>query len=99
MHPIATTIEIYPIISNFLLYFCFSGISSATKNLINTNDIPKDNFYISFDTKKRNVIPLVRVNNTTKRIVEISDEAKDIYDSLNNYQGYKYAYIETINNL
>lgn len=67
--------------------------------LTNTNDIPKDNFYISFDTKKRNVIPLVRVNNTTKRIVEISNEAKDIYESLSNYQDYKYAYIATINNL
>lgn len=66
--------------------------------LIRTEDRPT-NFYISFDTKKRNTIPLIITSNGNKRISSVSSKAKDIYDELKEYKDSKYAYIEAIKEL
>lgn len=64
-----------------------------------TNFLPKNTFFISFETKKRNTIPLVYTSKGNKRIALISDFAKEQYDDLNMYKDTKYAYIEEIENL
>ena len=53
-------------------------------------------FFISFATKKRNVIPLVRIRDKGKRITDVSKEARQDYTVLEQYQDEPYAYIETI---
>ncbi len=67
--------------------------------LIRTDEEPKDNFYISFETKKRNTIPLVHVKNENRRINEVSSYAKERYEQLKTYKDSKYAYIENIKKL
>lgn len=69
------------------------------KTLNKTEEEPKDKFYISFETKKRNTIPLVITQMGAKRIIDISDIAKNNYNDLKNYQDSKYAYIEEIEKL
>lgn len=59
-------------------------------------DTEPDGFYISFATKKRNTIPLVKDDNVTKRITDISDVAKRIYEEINLYHDSKYAFLEGI---
>ncbi len=53
-------------------------------------------FFISFTTKKRNVIPLVKTRDGTMRITMISKYAQQKYKLLEQYQDEPYAYIETI---
>jgi len=60
-----------------------------------TNEKP-NYFYASSETKKRNVIPLIKIENKFIRINEVSNKAKQIYLELSNYQDSKYAYIENI---
>lgn len=60
---------------------------------------PEDGFFISFDTKKRNVIPLVYTPNGNKRVTEISKYAENIYKELSIYQDSKYAYTNKIKKL
>lgn len=81
----------------------FAKISSWKKfqkatTLIKTENKPK-NYFISFDTKRRNVIPLIRENNKVRRISEIVEEAKKIYQDYECYQDSKYAYLEEIKSL
>lgn len=68
-------------------------------DLIRTNDKPEDRFYISFDTKKRNTIPLVRTDDGAKRIVDVSLKAFNCYEELDRYKDSKYAYVKKIKNL
>ena len=56
-------------------------------------------FYISFETKKRNVIPLVSGSNGIKRINEVSSVAKDEYEKFFSYHDTTYAYVEDIKEL
>ncbi|MCI8778093.1 MAG: hypothetical protein HFI87_02985 [Bacilli bacterium] len=70
-------------------------IFNNTSNLINTNKKP-NNFYISFATKKRIVIPLIQTGNGPKRIIDVSPYAKKIYEELENYHDKKYAYVKSI---
>ena len=65
----------------------------------NSKNKPLNNFYISFETKKRNTIPLVKCNNKIIRINEISNYAKEIYERLNKFKDYKYAYVEEIEDI
>lgn len=65
----------------------------------NSENKPLNNFYISFETKKRNTIPLVKCNNKIIRINEISNYAKEIYERLNKFKDYKYAYVEEIEDI
>lgn len=68
---------------------------NESQSLIKTN-IKPNQFYISLDTKKRNVIPLLKINDTSKRIIDVSKKLKNFYLELSNYQDSKYAYIEQI---
>jgi len=76
----------------------FASWKTFTKaDFLNRTDIePQNKFYISFKIKKRNVIPLVNTTNGAKRIIELSNKAKKIYEDLKNYKDTKYAYIEEI---
>ncbi len=74
-------------------------IFNKAKTLIRTEKEPNNRFYISFDTKKRNTIPLVQPTIGDKRIVDVSKIAKTIYDELKNYKNSTYTYIEEIENL
>ncbi|MCI8331003.1 MAG: hypothetical protein HFE04_02745 [Bacilli bacterium] len=69
------------------------------RNLIRSNKEPKDKFYISFETKRRNTIPLVKTINGNKRINEVSEDAKNKYDEINQYKDSTYAYIEEISRI
>lgn len=71
---------------------------NEAKKLIKTNGNP-DGFYISFETKKRNVIPLVKFKGSNKRINEISSVAKGKYEDFFNYHDTTYAYVEEIKEL
>lgn len=68
-------------------------------NLVKTDNEPKNQFYISFETKKRNTIPLVHTFDYDKRITNVSNTAKEKYEILKEYKDYKYAYIEEIKKL
>lgn len=80
---------------NFLSWKTFN----ETSNLIKTDNEPNNRFYISFETKKRNTIPLVHTASGDKRIIEISNVAQNIYDELKRYKDSTYAYVEEIHNL
>ena len=78
---------------------------SSWKHFINATSIvrsdikPENRFYISFKTKKRNVIPLVSTASGPRRIAEISKTAKRYYDEIEKYEDALYAYVEEIVNL
>lgn len=74
----------------------WNTFSSSTK-VTKTNTIP-NNYNISFETKKRSVIPLVSNNNKIIRINELP-EIKPIYNKITNYHDTKYAYIEDIHEI
>lgn len=61
-------------------------------------DIKPDNFYISFDTKKRTAIPLVKTKDGNMRITDISDSSKELYLELKNFHDTRFAYVESILN-
>ena len=70
-------------------------IFNSADNLVCTNNKP-DYFYISFDTKKRNTVPLVKTDVAVKRITEILSSARTIYEDIDAYHDTKYAYIADI---
>lgn len=72
---------------------------TEASKLVGTNTLPKNNFYISYETKKRNSIPLVYNQFGNKRIDLISNNAKEKYEELKLYKDTKYAYIEKIGTL
>ena len=67
--------------------------------LISTDKKPLRHFYASFETKKRNTIPLVLTPSGNKRVNDLSPLSKDIYHTLNNYKDTPYAYVEEIKKL
>ena len=83
----------------------FNENFSSWKHFVNAKKIsrsdlkPKKNFYISFETKKRNTIPLVQIKNNCVRIDSISKNSKNLYSRLNKEKDTKYAYIEEIENI
>lgn len=80
--------------SNFNTWNEFTNASE----LIRTDDLP-DNFYASFKTKKRNVIPLVLNNDIIDRIVNVSQEIRYLYEDFENYRDTNYAYLKRIKNI
>ena len=64
------------------------------EKVINTNKEPNC-YFISFNSKKRNTIPLL--NNI--RIDKYSNKAKKIYDNISKYESTKYGYIKGIKNI
>ncbi len=81
--------------ANFLSW---DNFTKANK-IIGTEEKPINKFYISFETKKRNTIPLINTPNGAQRIIEISNAVKNKYQKLQEYQDYKYAYVEDIDKL
>lgn len=67
--------------------------------LVRTEEEPKHHFYISFATKKRNVIFLVQTKDGSKRITEVSNLAKEKYDELEKYKDTTYAFIKEVESL
>lgn len=69
-------------------------VFTSTNKVTKTNILPKQ-YYISFETKKRSVIPLLKQNNKITRISELST-INSIYNKIDNYHDTKYAYIKNI---
>ena len=67
--------------------------------LLNRTEKEPSNFYISFNTKKRNTIPIVKTPDGNKRINNISQKSNNIYLTLEKYHDTKYAYIESIDKI
>ncbi len=80
-------------------YFLSWKKFNKASSLVRTDTLPKNRFFISFETKKRNTIPLVYTNTGNKRVDLISDYAKELYDNIKSYKDTKYAYIEEIKSL
>lgn len=80
---------------NFLSWEKFNKASI----LCNSEVIPKNHYYISFETKRRNTIPLVRTIKENKRIDLISVYAKEQYEKLELYKEEGFAYIKDIEKL
>jgi len=87
------------ICSIFSANFLSWNIFNQANNLIRTDRKPKNGFYISFETKKRNTIPLVHISTDDKRIIEVSKNSKDRYENLSKYKDSKYAYVGEIEKL
>ena len=68
---------------------------SNSTHVIGTNNKPYS-YYVSLETKKRNVIPLVKISDGNIRINKILKEASRIYNKINNYKSKKYSYIKNI---
>ena len=83
------------LISIFEKYFPSWRSFRNANVLVRTEEKPS-NFFISFQTKKRNVISLVRVKEKSARITDISMKMKNLYHELENYQDTTYAYVEEI---
>lgn len=70
----------------------FSNITFLKKS----DEKPKDIYYVSIESKKRNVIPLCEVNGITIRLNEVSDKVKNLLFNYNNFKDSKYCYIDGI---
>ena len=68
------------------------------KRVICSDEKPEQ-FYISFETKRRKTIPLVLTNSGIERIDEVSSEAKQIYQNIDNFKDTKYGYLKKINQI
>lgn len=76
---------------NFVSWRNFETASILTR----TNEEPH-HFCISYQTKKRSTIPLVKTELGDKRVNEISNQSEKIYADLASFQDTKFAYIPTI---
>lgn len=56
-------------------------------------------FSVCIDSKKRNVIPLIKINGKIERIINVSHTIKSIYNEIASNQDVPYAYIESIQNI
>lgn len=83
----------------FSTYFSSWKKFNQANTLAKANEKPENRFYISFETKKRNTIPLVYTSKGNKRVVDISNFAKEKYNRLKKYKDFQYAYIEEIKDL
>lgn len=59
----------------FFSTFSSWNIFQEATDIVSTNILPEDHYFISFETKKRNTIPLVFQESGAKRIVEVSSMA------------------------
>ncbi len=74
------------------------SIFENTKEVICTEQKP-NNFYVSLEAKKRNVIPLVKYHNEVIRINEVSKVAQELYQKYNEFHDSTYAYVRKIKKL
>lgn len=86
------------IVDIFSLNFSSWKEFNQATDIVRTEKKP-DKFYISFDTKKRNTIPLVKTEGGNKRVNIISEEASNIYLILENYSDFKYGYVDSIDEI
>lgn len=75
------------------------SIFEKSDTLTNTDVLPEDNFYISFNTKKRNTIPLVKTKDGVARINTVSEYANKIYQEYEGFIAPKYAYVKELKKL
>lgn len=68
------------------------------KEIVRT-DIKPDNFYVSMNVKKRNVIPLILWKDEARRITDVSRVALDKYQDFNAFHDSKYVYVKSIKKL
>lgn len=66
------------------------------RDIISTDRRPVDHYCISFDTKRRNTIPLIMTEDGAKRITDESDYARHVYEELEHYHDCKYAYVKSL---
>lgn len=81
--------EIVSLLEKFPSWKNFKNATSV----ISSDIKPTFDYSVSIDVKKRNVIPLIDLNGNIARINEVNDEAKKIYEEINEYHDKKYAYI------
>ena len=81
--------EIIGMLQNLPSWNLFTNASS----MISSDTKPFDSYSVSIDVKKRNVIPLVDVNGIPLRINEVSEEAKRIYEEIEEYHDKKYGFV------
>ena len=77
---------------NFKSWHLFREATSLEE----TEEEPSDMFWVSLDAKLRNTTPLVETAQGALRITEVSEEARDIYRSLEDTKNKNYAYIKSI---
>ena len=58
-----------------------------------------EGFYVSIETKKRNVVPLVKTENGAIRVDAINDEAREIYEEILSYKDDPYAVVDGLGRL
>ena len=85
-------------ISIFEQNFITWKIFKETNTLMRTESEPIC-FYASLETKKRNVITLVKTKEGSKRITEELEKTQEIYKEINRFKDTKYAYVEKIKNI
>ena len=68
---------------------------SKAKKVLGSDTKP-DDYSVSFETKKRNSIPLVLTKDGAKRINDICKKAKKTYQMIEDFKDKKYAYIKGI---
>lgn len=83
----------------FASHFSSWKVFKEANSLMKTEIEPVNTFYISFDTKKRNTIPLLQTAKGNKRITEVSNHAGEKYNTLKKYKDSKYAYVEKIKDI
>ncbi len=69
---------------------------TKAKSLTRTETKPEDHFYISFASKKRNVIPLVQIDGIPRRMIDISSYAQEKYRELEHFHDSTYAYLKKV---
>lgn len=75
------------------------SIFENANTLTNTDNLPENNFHISFTTKKRNTIPLVKTKDSVARINTVSEYANKIYQEYERFIAPKYAYVKELKKL
>ena len=69
---------------------------AKAKNIVRTEDKPILNYFVSVDSKKRNVIPLCKINDKIIRLDKISNKVDKKIKYYNEYFDSKYSYIDKI---
>ena len=83
----------------------FNNNFKSWKSFVNAETIsrsdtePQNSYYVSFDTKKRNAIPLIQIDNNSQRINIVSEYAQNLYKKIETEKDTKYGYIGNINKL
>lgn len=83
----------------------FNNNFKSWKSFVNAETIsrsdtePQNSYYVSFDTKKRNAIPLIQIDNNSQRINTVSEYAQNLYKKIETEKDTKYGYIGNINKL